>query len=302
VLPGLGSPATFGWLWPQIVVPSECETDCESDLDAILCHELTHVQRRDALWNAFVRGSRNLLWFHPCVHHAFSAISVERELACDRIVVEEHANDRGTYAACLLRFARLDTNSNKPTPDLALASRAALLDFRVRSILTETAAITIGSSMRRAFVGLIFLIVAAVLAPALRILLTAVQSQPDMSAKALSAATLPTHTAVRHSKVNPKAETGNVAQAAQQSEVTVTMPSAPYDPQLAAAHRVGVGVVTQGSDDWNGASSAEDSTDRAQGNLPIHHPAGTQTSWTTVAIGAAEQLGKIDFDRDRDRH
>jgi hypothetical protein len=123
-----------------------------------------------------------------------------------------------------------------------------------------------------------------------------------MSSKVNPAITLPMHGRARHQKINPKASTGTDEKAAQQSGVNVTMPSVPYDPRLAAAHRVGAGVITQGSDDWGSAQSSEDSADRAQGNLPVHHPAATQTSWTTVAIGAAEQLGKIDFDRDRDRH
>src|SRR5215469_17009221 len=67
VLPGLASPATLGWWRPQIVVPTVCETHDDADLEAVFWHELIHVQRRDALWNALVRGCRNLLWFHPCV-------------------------------------------------------------------------------------------------------------------------------------------------------------------------------------------------------------------------------------------
>src|SRR5664280_1644732 len=107
VLPGLSSPATLGWRRPRVIVPPACETQDEAELKAVFWHELKHVERRDALWNALVRACRNLLWFHPAVHHAVAALNAQRELACDAAVVREHPHSRDVYASCLVRFARM---------------------------------------------------------------------------------------------------------------------------------------------------------------------------------------------------
>src|SRR5215469_1647429 len=152
-LPGLTSPATFGWRRPQIIVPFECEAQENSELEAIFWHELSHIHRRDALWDAVVRFCRNLLWFHPCIHRAFAAIRIERELACDRMVIEDYPVGRDTYAACLLRFARLNATSDISTPCIELTSGAAFLNLRVRSILREVPEATFASTLRRATTG-----------------------------------------------------------------------------------------------------------------------------------------------------
>src|SRR6185437_2821451 len=115
VLPGLPSPATLGWWQPRGVVHPECRTQDEAELKVVFWHELMHVERRDALWNMLVRACRNVLWFHPCVHHAMVALSAQRELACDAAVVREHPQSRDVYATCLVRFARARDLASEPS-------------------------------------------------------------------------------------------------------------------------------------------------------------------------------------------
>jgi bla regulator protein blaR1 len=136
VLPGLPSPATLGWWKPQVIVPPICQTQDAAELKVVFWHELMHVERRDALWNAVVRACRNVLWFHPCVHHAIVALYAQRELACDAAVVREHPQSRDVYATCLVRFARArDLAPQSSVAGIEMASSAALLTIRVRSIL-----------------------------------------------------------------------------------------------------------------------------------------------------------------------
>ena len=105
VLPGLTSPATLGWWKPRVILPPSCETQDKAELKAVFWHELKHVERRDALWNAMVGACRNLLWFHPAAHHAVASLNAQRELACDAAVVRDHPHSRDVYATCLVRFA-----------------------------------------------------------------------------------------------------------------------------------------------------------------------------------------------------
>jgi beta-lactamase regulating signal transducer with metallopeptidase domain len=131
VLPGLPSPATLGWLRPQVLLPATWNAQDPAELRVVFWHELKHVERRDALWSAMVRGCRTLLWFHPCVHHAAAALDAERELACDAAVVSEHPHSRDVYATCLVRLARQrDLAAASAVAGIEMASGAALLSAR----------------------------------------------------------------------------------------------------------------------------------------------------------------------------
>lgn len=301
VLSGLTSPGTLGWWRPQIVVPSECEGLDNSDLEAIFWHELTHIQRRDALWNAIVRGCRNLLWFDPCIHYAFSAISTERELACDRTVVENFLVRRDSYASCLLRFARLSKASSAKSPCIELASGAALLDLRVRSILTETLQPSFASKMQRTVAGFAILGAMCVLTPGLNIFLITARATKPLAPLVAE----PIHEATIHAKarLTRRKQPAKSIAATQARPEPAAAPSIARntDLQLAASHIVGMDVLTQYGDTQE-AQPGEQGSDHDDLALPAHHGTITQPSWATVAIGAAERLSNVEFDRDHDRH
>ena len=303
-LPGLASPATFGWRRPQIIVPFECETQDNSELQAIFWHELTHIHRRDALWGAVVRFCRNLLWFHPCIHHAFTAINIERELACDRMVIEDYPVGRDTYAACLLRFARLKATSEISIPCIELTSGAAFLNLRVRSILSEIPEVTFASTLRRATAGVALIGALLTLMPGLRIVLTAISARPVLATFAThitTAATVrPNGHRIRASQKH--ADTASPLTAVSETNAGTTSISQSTNPALAASHRVGIGVLTQYGDGQGQAQRDDRDSDRDDLNPATRHGAVAQPSWTTVAIGAAERLGNIDLDHDHDRH
>ena len=63
ILSGATSPATFGWIYPTVLLPSLClQQDC-SELEDILRHELHHVRRWDSVWNGLAIACRALLFF-----------------------------------------------------------------------------------------------------------------------------------------------------------------------------------------------------------------------------------------------
>ena len=306
VLPGLASPATLGWWRPQIVVPSVCETLDDADLEAVFWHELTHVRRRDALWNALVRGCRNLLWFHPCVHHTFAAIGIERELACDRVVVDELPQSRDAYATCLVRFARLRLSSEGTTTAcIELASGAAFLNRRIQSILTDAPQVTIGSSLRRAAASMLLVGVTSVLAPSLRILLTT--ARPDfavVSTISRESSITVTHGKGHHFRVRQRTLPVDSSTTSVRSEENPGVPPVyqRQNPQLAAAHRVGIGIVAQYADESGDARTSQADISAPEAAAGARHSSARQPSWTAIAVSAAEKLGSIDFDHDHDRH
>lgn len=44
-----GMPMTWGWQRPKILLPEEAGDWDKERLDAVILHELTHIQRHDAL-------------------------------------------------------------------------------------------------------------------------------------------------------------------------------------------------------------------------------------------------------------
>ena len=63
--------------------------------EAIECHELIHVSRRDWLWVLAETAVRSLLWFHPAVWFELNRIQLAREQTVDQEVVTLlHNRDR----------------------------------------------------------------------------------------------------------------------------------------------------------------------------------------------------------------
>jgi hypothetical protein len=302
ILPGLSSPATFGCLRPQVLVPAECEDQSTSDLEGIFWHELSHVRRRDVLWNTFLRGCRGLLCFHPCIHFAFSAIGTERELACDQDVIEGLPVGRDSYAACLVRFARARAVESTASPCIELTSGAAVLRLRVESILTEAPNASLASVLRRTVGGLALLVTICALSPELKVLLVARQAARIVA----SFASFPAHESAPHAKHGWNHSRRTVAAIGAGSTTEPRLqPVAPSslpetNPALAAAHRVGMNVLTEYGNSQQEQSrprrSQEDSSGRASQPATKLQPA-----WGSIAVGALEHLGSVDLDHDHGR-
>ena len=108
-------PVTYGWRHPTILLPRRVEALPAALREAIACHELVHVRRRDWL---FVLGEelvRCLLWFHPAVWFVLSRIQLAREQVVDREAVRLTEN-RDCYLDALVAVA-----AHKLQPDLAPA-------------------------------------------------------------------------------------------------------------------------------------------------------------------------------------
>ncbi len=298
VLHGLSSPATVGWLRPQVIVPPACEQQDEAELEAVFWHELKHVERRDALWNAAIRICRSVLWFHPAVHQAVSTLHAQRELACDAAVVEEHPYSRDVYATCLLRFARV----GNMVSTIEMASSAELLKTRVRTILSETpeASRWIRACRATANISLLGVLVATV--PALNVLFAAPLHLP-VSPVAVEAA--------RAAQFHLKPKTRAIRAESVQAGVSPAMPAstntaalaAPvaHDEALAAEHRAGAGILTESSgmdQPAENAGSRALAADRGSRGVTPSAP----STWGTVALNTAEKMVPLMGEHDGDHH
>ena len=130
----ISSPVTFGFLRPAVLLPANFPELDEPVREAILCHEILHVRRRDWLFTLVEELVRSIFWFHPAIWWLLGEIGLAREQVVDRQVVEL-TRSRDEYLDALLAIA-----GAKPRLDLAPAPlflRKRHLKQRVVSIMKE---------------------------------------------------------------------------------------------------------------------------------------------------------------------
>lgn len=99
------TPLTWGVLRPVVILPDGCEAWNDAQVREVLIHELGHVRRRDCLTQFLASGACVLYWFNPLVWFAARRMLVERERACDDLVLLSGAR-ASDYASDLLELAR----------------------------------------------------------------------------------------------------------------------------------------------------------------------------------------------------
>ena len=98
-------PTAIGFVKPAVVFPAWALSELSADeLNTILLHELAHLRRWDDWTNLAQKALRALFFFHPAVWWVERRLSLEREMACDDIVLAQTANPRA-YAQCLVSLA-----------------------------------------------------------------------------------------------------------------------------------------------------------------------------------------------------
>ncbi|HUP02771.1 MAG TPA: M56 family metallopeptidase, partial [Bryobacteraceae bacterium] len=96
-------PGVFGIFRPLIWLPAGIgDRLSDSELEAILAHELCHVWRRDNLTSFLHMVVECLFWFHPLVWWMGARLTEERELACDEEVVRMGGSPQ-VYAESILK-------------------------------------------------------------------------------------------------------------------------------------------------------------------------------------------------------
>ncbi len=97
-------PVTFGILASHVLLPSNAREWSDERLYLVLLHELAHVRRRDLLAQAIGLLVCALYWFHPLVWFLGRRLDLERERACDDLVLS-FRGDAVVYARQLVEFA-----------------------------------------------------------------------------------------------------------------------------------------------------------------------------------------------------
>ena len=99
------APATGGVVSPTIFLPPDAREWPVTRLRATIAHEYAHVDRRDCLTQLFADLARAIYWLNPLIWYARRRSIIERERACDDLVVA-HGIPPDKYATVLVDTVR----------------------------------------------------------------------------------------------------------------------------------------------------------------------------------------------------
>lgn len=126
----IDAPVVIGWFRPVVLIPLAAIAGLsEQQLEAVIAHELAHIQRLDAFVNVFQIFVETVLFYHPAVWWVSRRIRAEREHCCDDAAVAI-CGDRLEYARALTIM-----EGWRSTPRLALAANGGSLSARVKRLL-----------------------------------------------------------------------------------------------------------------------------------------------------------------------
>jgi bla regulator protein blaR1 len=128
-------PCAAGWLRPVILLPHTASEWTDEMRAQVLTHELAHFRRHDLWMLAVIRLIAAAHWFNPFIFVLRRLMEVEREQACDALVVR-YRGDAVAYAESLLALAAVPSPA-APVPALTLLPcRRSQVESRVRELLS----------------------------------------------------------------------------------------------------------------------------------------------------------------------
>ncbi len=131
----LNVPTAVGFFRPAVVIPRWALEELSSaELNTVVLHELAHLRRWDDWTNLAEKVLRAVFFFHPAVWFVESRLSLEREMACDDLVLSQTANPRA-YAECLVSLAEKNFLQRGVALAQAAVGRMRQTSLRVLQIL-----------------------------------------------------------------------------------------------------------------------------------------------------------------------
>ncbi|HEY4216812.1 MAG TPA: M56 family metallopeptidase [Gemmatimonadaceae bacterium] len=122
----------FEAIAPVIVVPGNAQEWSDECRRSVLLHELGHLRRRDLIGQVVAGVATAVYWFNPFMWAVVRRLRIERELACDEIVLSAGVQP-SEYAQHLLDMV---TSVGRRTPAIAMAmARPSDFEGRLVAIL-----------------------------------------------------------------------------------------------------------------------------------------------------------------------
>ena len=101
----IDAPITFGWLNPIVLLPiAICNQLTTKEIETILIHEIAHILRKDYIVNIIIILNQTILFFNPFSILLNKEMSLQREIACDLVVIKNNPQ-KVEYMNALLKIA-----------------------------------------------------------------------------------------------------------------------------------------------------------------------------------------------------
>lgn len=130
-------PVTWGWWRPVILLPAAAGDWAPERRRVVLLHELAHVKRWDCLTQMIASLAVAVYWLNPLVWVAARRMCLERERACDDLVLNGGC-PASDYAAHLVEIAR--TFRRVPQVAAIAMARSSRLAGRIAAIVDASRA------------------------------------------------------------------------------------------------------------------------------------------------------------------
>lgn len=113
----VNSPMAAGYYNPMVLIPQNIYREfSDSELVIVILHEIAHLKRFDDYSKLGQKTIEAIFFFHPVIRWIGHQLDLERELACDEIVINQ-TGSTNSYAQCitrLLEFSNSAKNSLVP--------------------------------------------------------------------------------------------------------------------------------------------------------------------------------------------
>lgn len=128
------APATWGIRRPTVILPPSAKSWPNPQRRSVMLHELAHVKRGDwaTQWIATIACA--IHWVNPLAWWASRRLRIERELACDDVVLHSGMTPF-EYAEHLLALVRSRRRCRLDWPGSPVAARSSYLEHRLRALV-----------------------------------------------------------------------------------------------------------------------------------------------------------------------
>ena len=137
--------ATVGWRNPILLLSDDWEAWSEAELQAVLAHELAHIQRADYATWLLANISVAMHFYHPLVHWLANRLRLQQELAADALGAL-HAGGPTIYRRSLARLALRQDCLPLPGPARAFLPDQGTLLKRIAMLRDKDVACHVKSS------------------------------------------------------------------------------------------------------------------------------------------------------------
>ena len=133
--PEVSMPFAWGILNPIIILPSNADDWTPERLRSVITHELAHIARWDYAFHILIEIVRALYWPNPFIWAAARTSVMERERACDDLVLRL-GTPSVEYASDLLHIARFQIENNVTVSAVTMAGEPGLKE-RINHVMNS---------------------------------------------------------------------------------------------------------------------------------------------------------------------